>query len=174
MGKTQRSFIALGLACMIIFISLITARLIKTVQFDKNCTQYLKRAADASTVELALDELNKAIRYAETNNLTSGYVSIFIQQPTNDIGYWYKNMVACRDELKAIPEDATVLERSNLLMKVRESLTDNGKNGVSITCPAGLDVYPDNKPYFWVTTISFFLMSIFYSMAFIAWYHDWD
>lgn len=74
-------------------------RIVSAVSFDQNCEQYIKRAADASTVEVAKKELGKAIDYAEKNNLTEGIVSIFLKQPKNDIGFWYNNLVNAYNEL---------------------------------------------------------------------------
>ena len=167
-------FLLAGLLFTLALCSLLTVRIVKTVQFEKGCTQYLKRAADANTIELAKQELEKAINYAESHDLTHGTVSIFIQQPANDIGYWYTNMVACYDELENVSEESTQLEKTNILMKLRESLTDETDNGINVTCPNGLDVYPKNATYFWIGIILVLLSSIFYTTAFIAWYNDWD
>ncbi len=124
-------------------------RIVKYVQFNLNCTQNLKRAADANTVERAKEELGKAIFYAEKNNLTEGVVSIFLHQPKNDVGYWYQNMIESYDELENLPEDATSLEKTNVLMKLRETLTDETESGVSVTIPNGISIYPRNVAYFW-------------------------
>jgi hypothetical protein len=55
----------------------------------------------------------------------------------------YKNIKACQFELEA-NKNASSLEKSNVLMKVRESLTDNGEKGTELTIPAGISRYPDN------------------------------
>lgn len=124
------------------------ARIVKAVQFDMNCTQYLKRAADANTVATAKEELGKAIAYAEQEHLTEGVVSIFLHQPSNDIGYWYKNMTEAYEELDSLPEDASSLETTNVLMKLRETLTDQKDSGVKVTVPNGISIYPYNRRYF--------------------------
>lgn len=112
-----------------------------------NCTQYLKRAADANTVETAKEELEKAISYAEEKKLTDGVVSIIFHQPKNDIGFWYKNMKEAYAELENLPDDASSLERTNVLMKLRESLTDDTESGISVTVPDGISIYPYNVGY---------------------------
>lgn len=123
-------------------------RIVKWVQFDTECTQYLKRAADANNVETAKEELAKAISYAEKHDLTEGVVSIFLHQPKNDVGYWYKNMTEAYVELDNLPEDVTSLEKTNVLMKLRETLTDEEESGVSVTIPDGIEIYPSNLLYF--------------------------
>lgn len=142
-------FMVLAIIATIVFGAWATVRIVKAVQFDTNCTQYLKRAADANTVERAKEELEKAISYAEKNNLMEGCVSIFLHQPKNDIGYWYQNITEAYEELENLPEDATSLEKTNVLMKLRETLTDESESGTSVTIPNGISIYPENIAYFW-------------------------
>lgn len=131
-----------------------TVRVVNAVQFNNGCTQYLKRAADANTVERAKEELDIAISYAEDHNLTEGIVSIFMQQPKNDIGFWYQNMTESYEELDKLPENATSLEKTNVLMKLRETLTDESEDGTEVTVPNGISIYPNNVVYFWWGAIS--------------------
>ena len=130
---------ALWLAVMIWFISL-------RVEFNQNCTGYLKQAADANTIELAIDRLDKAIEYAEIKNLTDGYTSVLWKTEDENIGFWYKNLKASRVELeKAL--NSSQMEQTNVLMKLRETLTDNNENGTYITYPSGLWKYPNNMEF---------------------------
>jgi len=142
---------------IIAFISFVgwgIARTVKAVQFRFNCEQYIKRAADASSIEIAKGELEKVLSYCEDNGLTEGVVSIFFKQPKNDIGFWYQNLKMAYEELENLPEDTTTLEKTNLLMKVRETLVDTDSNGTKITLPDGISIYPYNLFYFFWTTIS--------------------
>ena len=161
--------IALAILATLVFCAWSTVRIVKAVQFDMNCTQYIKRAADANTVELAQEELAKAISYAEENNLTEGVVSIFLHQPKNDVGYWYKNLTEAYAELENLSEDATSLEKTNLLMKMRESLTDEKQSGVSVTMPRGISIYPKNVRYFWWGLISTISCLGLWIMVFVDW-----
>jgi len=157
MKKFKGLFLILAIVCTLVCCVWATVRIVKTVQFDLNCEAYLKRAADANTVEMAKDELAKAIKYAEDNNLTEGIVSIFLKNPANDIGFWYKNITAAYEELKNLPEDSTPLEKTNVLMKLRESLTDRSNGGTSVILPEGISVYPNNVMYFvwgWASCIA--------------------
>lgn len=141
-------FIMFAILMTIVFGMWLTVQIIKDVQFDINCTQHIKRAADANTIETAKEELSEAISYAEKNNLTEGTVSIFLNQPKNDIGYWYKNIAEAYTELKNLPENATPLEKTNVLMKLRETLIDEDSE-TSVTIPDGISIYPYNVSYFW-------------------------
>ena len=129
------------LAILLIIAGLIcpTICIVKGVQFDQNCKGYLQQAADANSPELALDRLNKAIEYIEDHNLTSGYTSMFYKTEDENIGFWYKNIIECREDIKDCLQSSQ-LEKTNVLMKVRESLTDTG-----VTVPLGIYLYPYNR-----------------------------
>lgn len=148
MEKTAKIYLVWSIIFTVLFLSWSTVRIVKAVSFDINCKAYIKRAADANTVEMAKKELSKAIKYAEEHNLTKGIVSIFLKDPSNDVGFWYENMKASYAELDALPESSSALEKTNVLMKLRESLTDNSENGVSVTIPCGISIYPQNILYF--------------------------
>ena len=148
MKKTTKTFLALTIISVICICGWITVRTVKNVSFDKNCIQYIERAANANTVELAKEELKKAISYAESKNLTKGRVSIFLNQPKNDIGYWYKNLKTSYEELENLPSDASTVEKTNALMNLRETLTDSTADGTIATYPDGISIYPNNKIYF--------------------------
>jgi hypothetical protein len=127
------------------------------VEFEVECSGHLKRAADASSVKLALSELDTAIVYMEKNELTEGYTSVLWKTPDEDVGFWYENIVGARDELAKLPEDTSQLERSNMLMKLRETLLDSSSDGVSVTVPAGASRHPYN--------LLFAILSSFYLLA---------
>jgi hypothetical protein len=168
MGKKEKIFLVFAIIATIGFLAWSGVRIVKSVQFDTNCKQYIKRAADANTIETAKDELSKAISYAEENNLTQGVVSIFLHQPKNDIGYWYNNMKESYEELENLSEDASPLEKTNVLMKLRETLTDDKEEGITVTVPDGIDVYPNNKAFFWWGWISFILAAAFWILKEVA------
>ena len=151
----------LALVSLFSFIGWTIATGVNSHRFDVNCKQYIKRAADASSVDVAKRELGKAIEYCENNGLTEGIVSIFFKQPKNDIGFWYENLKIAYAELDALPEDSTPLEKTNVLMRVRESLTDGGENGIYVTRPDGIANYPNNVLYFWWATISTLALIVF-------------
>ena len=130
---------------ILVSITICTFRISKGIEFKQNVTGYLKRAADANTIELAEEELTKVIDYLEANNLTSGYTSIFWQTPDEDIAFWYKNLKASQLELQNL-ESESALERTNVLIKLREPLVDVGES-TKVTVPDGLSVYPKNKQW---------------------------
>lgn len=159
--KRNYTFVVLTIVAVLAFCGWGIARTIKAISFDQNCGQYLKRSADANSIEMAKEELGIAISYAESHGLTEGTVSIFLHQPKNDIGYWYRNMKEAYKELEEVPEDTSRMEKTNILMKLRETLTDEGESGVEVTIPDGISIYPYNVSYFWWSIVSFVAMCIF-------------
>lgn len=122
----------------------IIAVAINTISFNIDCKHRLKRAADANSIELAIKELEAVLKYAEDNQLTSGYTSIIYNTPDEDIEYWYQNLKYAYTELTTISNDCSVLEKSNALMKLRETILDSTERGETVTMPAGLSRYPNN------------------------------
>lgn len=151
---------------LLIALSLVVfgVRISKKIQFKQNVSGYLKRAADASTIEIANEELTKVITYLEANNLTSGSTSMIWETPNEDIGFWYKNLKASQNELQNLKSESA-LERTNVLIKLRETLVDTGKS-TKITVPKGLSVYPNNKLWGFLTITA--LLSLFIGFVLIA------
>jgi hypothetical protein len=140
------------------------AMVVTEIQFNQNCKGFLKQTADANSVELAIDRLNIAIKYVEDNNLTSGYTSVLYKTENENIGFWYKNLLTCREELTQCI-NSSQFEQTNVLMKVRESLTDDGEHGTEITVPLGIARYPNNKA--WGCFI-FFSICCFIGIVFVG------
>lgn len=161
----------IGILLILFTLVSLTTCSIKGVNFDRNCTAYLKRAADANTVETAKVELQKTINFLESNNLTKGYTSVFYETPDEDISFWYNNLKSSQLELSKVNNSTSALEKTNLLMKLRETLLDNsGEHGDSLTIPDGLWRYPNNLLYgiwFWVSLstiiIGWLLLIAYYS-----------
>jgi hypothetical protein len=134
----------LGTLLLIPFLLWGGIRIYKGVVFDIGCSGHLKRAADANTVELASKELDQAIQYLERNNITTGYTSILYQTPSEDVGFFYANVKSSRAELSLVTDATAQLEKSNLLIKLRETLLDQGEKGTDVTEPSGISVFPNN------------------------------
>lgn len=147
--------LSIGIVSLVVLLLL---RLCCGIGFNIRCSQYLERASNANTVDFAKQNLATAMRCLEKEDLTNGVVSIFLHQPSNDIGYWYSNLRASMDELSKVKEDTSQLEKSNILMKLRETLTDATKEGTMVVCPSGISIYPYNALYFWLFMFSFVLL----------------
>lgn len=132
------------------------ARIVKMVIFNRDCGDHIKRASDANTVEMATDEMRTVIRYLEDNKMTEGYTSMLYNTPDEDVGYWYKNLKSSLEELEKVKPETTQLERSNILLKLRETLLDHGDRGDTVTVPSGISVFPNNIFY----ALGFILFSL--------------
>jgi len=149
-------------------IGIFVAIIPKKIKLKQNVTGLLKRAADASTIELAEKEVSKVINYLETNNITSGYTSVFWETPDEDIGFWYKNLKASQSELRTLKSESA-LERTNVLIKLRETLVDEGER-TKVTVPRGLALFPQNKT--WAFLITFALIGGFIGIMIPIIEHD--
>ena len=130
-------------------ISLIALGVISVVwdyHFDRDCGDYLKLAGDAPTVSRANDFLKKAISYLEETGKTSGDSGvIFKKKPSNDIKIWYQQLVAAKEtteEILAKGDKASQLEKDNALMKIRETVLDQGEKETEVTRPDYIALFP--------------------------------
>jgi len=148
----------IGIVLLILALSIFGVVIVRSIQLRQNCTGYLKRAADANTVENAKEQLSIAISYLEAHNLISGYTSVLWKTPDEDIGFWYNNLKTSYEELSKVDSTTSALEKSNILMKLRETLIDNGEKGDSMTIPNGLSRYPHNLLFGVLMWIGFFVL----------------
>ena len=153
----KKAVIIATIISIIIFTGWFAGRIYKDIIFGINCNGHLKRAADANTVSIAEKELQTALNYMKANGLTTGYTSILYRTPDEDIGFWYTNLTASLIELQSISAESTQLERSNILMKLRETILDDGEHGSTITTPSGISIYPHNTAWMLWGIISFIL-----------------
>lgn len=162
--KLPKGKLLLGILLCLPFLLWGGVRTYKSIRFDIDCGGHLKRAADANSVELATQEMEVVMSYLEREGHTSGYTSVLWRTPDEDVGFWYQNLKSALDELKRVKPDTTPLERTNILMKLRETLLDSGKDGASITVPPGISVFPNNTPYFiwgWLSFVAFCVGVVF-------------
>lgn len=129
--------------------------------FHARCSQNLKLAGDASSIENAKEKLGLALQYIEQNKMTQGSSSWLYDTPETDLGYWYKNLQSAKDELDKVQEGTSQLERTNILMKLRETLLDHSNNGDAVTLPSNVSLYPFQVAFmlcFWASFIYFVVM----------------
>lgn len=121
---------------LVIIIGTSIGESVKGYQFENNCGIHLARAATAGSLEIAKSELDIGIKYLEDNKLTSGNTDILLKRTAYDIGYWYENIKAGRKDLDGL--DGTALEKSNALIRLKETLTH--KDG-TLKAPNGVAIY---------------------------------
>lgn len=137
---------AIAMSCFIGF-ALIILGTWHSVQFERHCKGFLKRAADSNTIPLAQVEIGKAVRYLEEAKLTSGSTHVFYSTPECDLDFWYKNLNSSLKELESLPKDTDRLTASNQLLKLRETIMDNGEKGTRVTVPPNIHIFPNQFQY---------------------------
>ncbi len=151
---TNWKYVILGIILILPIIGYGGILVYKDIRFDIDIGGHMKRAADANTIELATQEMQIVVKNMEQAEMTSGYTSVIYRTPDEDVGFWYANMKNSFKELQEVKADASQLEKSNILMKLRETLLDNTKErGVEVTAPPGISRFPYNVIYailFWV------------------------
>ena len=124
------------------------------ITFGIDCGGHMERAGSANSIELAQQEMETVVKYADVNHMTSGYTSIIYNTPSEDVGFWYNNMKASLDELRRVKPTTAELEKSNMLIKLRESLLHHTKEGTHITVPDGISRFPHNTAFCFFGSIS--------------------
>lgn len=117
------------------------AQMYLRAQFDRGCMDHFHRAAVANTIEMADKELVEGLRYLDQHDLTAGNTAVFYQTPADDIGFWYQNLKSAEETLRRVSKDATQLERTNVLLKLKESI---------VSPPGDISVYPDQRTWSFV------------------------
>ena len=120
-------------------------RTYKYIVYKIKISGHLRRAATANTVKLAIQELETVIASLEKQGFTSGYTSLLIKTPDEDVGFWYQNLKASLLELRQVNSTTTQLEKSNILIRLHETLIDKTGGGESVTQPPGISIFPHNK-----------------------------
>jgi len=148
--------ILVGLLAMVPFVGLILAAWIISIQANNNYIGHLERAATANTIEIAKTELSVSVTYLKNNKMTDGYTSAIYRTPDEDVGYWYKNLDASLAGLNAAAArtEMSELERSNILLKLRETLQGHGSEGTYVIHPDGISRYPNNGLWSFFFTVT--------------------
>jgi len=145
--KGSAVLVLLGFILCLSFVGWSGLRVYKSIIFNIEVGGHLKRAADANTIELAKEEMEIVVSYLEKSGMKSGYTSVLYNTPNEDVGFWYKNLKSALEELKKITPEFTQLEKSNVLIKLRETLLDSGEKGLHVTMPPGISISPNNSGY---------------------------
>jgi preprotein translocase subunit SecF len=174
MSKEGR--LVIGILFMILVGIWITTLWYNNYKFTVDIGGHMERASNANTIELAIEEMEDVVTNMERRELTKGYTSIAFPEPSEDVGFWYKNMNDSLKELKSISPNATQLEKSNILMKLRETLQNSGDNGgEEIVVPAGISRYPYNTLYaIWgVLSILILIFGVYFIIDWIRENTNW-
>lgn len=119
----------------------------RSISFKMSIEDNLKLAGDAPTVERAEGFLAKAVAGIEARGLTQGNSALVFHTPTQDLGIWYQQVKGAHQTTQSIinrersGQPVPQLERDNALMKIRETVLDQGES-MSVTAPQNAWIYP--------------------------------
>jgi hypothetical protein len=159
-SRTEAAWFAIFGVSILSFVAFVLTLFMVNLNFNRHISGHLKRAADASTVEMAQSELQIALIGIETRGLTKGYTSLWYNTPAEDLEFWYNNIKASDKLLKNVDPKSSQLEQTNMLIKLRQVLLDKAEKGEIVTVPKGASRYPFNWVFtiwLWVTIIVFIL-----------------
>ena len=155
-GKFCTALLLLSIASFVIWG---IARLVAAHDFDVKVKGHFQNYLEAATIKTAEESLEAAMVELEVRGLTEGQVSIFWENPNNNIGVWYNNLSQSRDLLKEVSEEP-LLNQAIILEKQKNGLT--GKDFLNgIKCPKGISIYPYNKQFFWWSIFSGIAIAVF-------------
>lgn len=130
------SLVLAGLVCFVMII-------FRIVMFNIDCGGHMELAAKANSISLAQQEMRMVVKYLEDHNLTKGNTAVLWNTPQQDLNFFYNNMKASLEELERIEDDSSSLDKSNVLMKLRETLTEtSGKGSEKMCVPFGITRAP--------------------------------
>jgi hypothetical protein len=137
----------------------------RQITFNQEVGSYLEQAASANTVPLAKEMLAKALNGIERRGLTSGNTSLFFDVATNDVGIWYRNIKDSYEELDRVSQEGaktSSLETSNMLLKLRDTLTDHREGNTVLVVPQSLAFHSYIKLFFLLDLCAFaiFLLAV--------------
>ena len=161
---------SIGLLVIVASLAVLGGRIYQRAVFSQQVSGHLKNAADANTVGLALEELTIAVDYLEAHDITSGHTSVLWKTPDEDVGFWYRNLKASQQELLNL-ENPTALEKTNTLMKLRETLLDTGEK-TRVTVPDGVSAYPNNA--IWLVATWAALIGLLWGVVLVVSKEAWN
>lgn len=115
------------------------------IKFRRDVMGHLERSANASTTEMASQELTMALAKIENRGMTHGTTALFYPTPGDDVGYWHRNLRSAQVGLESLSPDASELEKSNMLLKLRETILEHSDGDDEVTSPEGIAVFPNNQ-----------------------------
>ena len=156
MNSFKRVYLVIAMFAPLLISGWIGAK--RNADFNVFCAQHVERAARSNSIDAARDEIGMAISWLEEKKMVEGYSGVVYQSPSNDIGYWYKNLKEVharlggtsgkevKHEISLGGSQMNLVESSIVLERVQTSLLD--KEG-TLRVPTFISLYPNQKGIFW-------------------------
>lgn len=138
--------VTLMIASVLVFAGWMVARINAASKFDEEVGGYLENYVEAGNTQTAIENLNMAIKGLEAKGMTEGQISIFWENPNNNVGIWYQNLLESKKVLEQSLEEEK-RDQAIVLEKQRNGLKGSESNS-SVRTPEGISIYPLNKVYF--------------------------
>ena len=147
--------VGLGLMCILVglfFTALACIPIVKGIVFNRDCGAYLERASQAPTPDIARVSLDKALAYLNENHMTEGNTYIIIPSPNDTLEWLYSRVSQARKVLDEITVKSTPLEVSNVMIRMKDSISEQGESGEHVILPVHVALWP--YQLFWIVVSS--------------------
>jgi len=161
--------VVLFIVALIVFVCTVISNYVYNYNFNKECCDYLKLAAYSPSIEKSTQFLEKALVYLEKEEKTTGNSAFIFKTPSSDIGIWFSQLKEAQKTLvKCLPDSISGLEKTNALMKIRETI----ENGTILTLPPYLDTFPKHIFFLWTYILSLMIMFIALILIMVFYYYN--
>ncbi len=138
--------VTLMIASVLVLAGWMVARVNASNKFDEEVGGYLDNYVEAGNTQTAIENLDMAIKALEAKGMTEGQISIFWENPNNNVGIWYQNLLESKKVLEQSLEEGK-RDQAIVLEKQRNGLKGSESNS-AVRTPEGISIYPLNKVYF--------------------------
>lgn len=135
------------------FFSWAITRIIKKEIFDNNFTYHINQSMSGTDPSKSYEEFVSALLYLQSHNLTSGYTTIVIRSPSEDISIFYDGIFKkfqYSQKLASLPPEE--------IKQYQEYVVNKNLATTQIKEPEGISIYPYNGIYFVWMLISILLL----------------
>lgn len=153
MIKKRKVYAILFLLSLAVFIIWGGLRIKLAIEFNFAVEGYFHNYLESGSIKGAKKNLEAAIEELESRGLTEGQISIFWENPNNNIGLWYNNLVESKEVLEKVVSEETTFNQIIILEKQKDGLKGTSTS-TEVKHPNGISIYPYNKIYFWCSILS--------------------
>ena len=110
-------------------------------RMETGCTEHLLEASRTISIDTAAIEIDAATKYLEQNHMTSGFTTIFGENPKEDLGAWYQRLRGLSTMLHAASKTDSKAEQNSTLIVAHNALI---KSNGYLNVPDGINAFPHN------------------------------